>query len=120
MARWTEGQALDIVKSEVTRQCVQAGPGTGKSYCMTRRILRLIQQQKVKPEEVLAVTFTRTAANDLRKSLANTLGDKYSNFRASTLHSLCFNIVEEEKFLQVRKRTSPVPPFRHQIRLPEL
>ena len=73
---------------------------------MTRRVLRLIQQQKVKSEEVLAVTFTRTAANDLRKSLTGTLGEEFSNFRASTLHSLCFNIVEEERFLEVRNRHS--------------
>lgn len=98
------GQALAIVRSDSNRQCVQAGPGTGKSFCMTRRILRLIQQRKVKPEEVLAVTFTRTAATDLRSSLTNTLGEKHSAFRACTLHSLCFNIVEGERFLEVRKR----------------
>lgn len=71
---------------------------------MTKRLLRLIQQKKVEPHQVLAVTFTRTAANDLRKSLEKTLGEKYKAFRSSTLHSLCFNIVEEQRFLEVRNR----------------
>jgi ATP-dependent exoDNAse (exonuclease V) beta subunit len=99
-----EGQAKEIVESEAHRLCVQAGPGTGKSFCMTRRLLRLIQQKRVQPRQILAVTFTRTAATDLRKSLEGTLGEKYRNFRASTLHSLCFNIVEEQRFLDVRQR----------------
>lgn len=99
-----EGQARDIVESESPRLCVQAGPGTGKSFCMTRRLLRMIQQRKVKPSQILAVTFTRTAANDLRRELEKTLGESQRGFRASTLHSLCFNIVEEERFLKVRDR----------------
>ncbi|MCW5947634.1 MAG: ATP-dependent helicase [Fimbriimonadales bacterium] len=99
-----EGQAKEIVESESPRLCVQAGPGTGKSFCMTRRLLRLIQQKKVKPSEILAVTFTRTAANDLRRELEKTLGEAQRGFRASTLHSLCFNIVEHESFLKVRNR----------------
>ncbi len=99
-----EGKALEIVTSDARRQCVQAGPGTGKSYCMSKRILRLIQQRKVKPREVLAVTFTRTAAADLKKSLNSALGDKHSNFWATTLHSLCFKILGNEKYLPVRKR----------------
>lgn len=99
-----EGQALEIVTSDAKRQCVQAGPGTGKSYCMTKRLLRLIQQKKVQPHEILAVTFTRTAATDLRKSLEKTLPEGERSFRASTLHSLCFSIVEHESFLNVRGR----------------
>jgi len=99
-----EGQAKTIVESGAKRQCIQAGPGTGKSYCMTKRLLRLIQQRQVRPEEVLAVTFTRTAATDLKKSLEGILGEKHKNFRSSTLHSLCFNIVEDQKFLEMRDR----------------
>jgi superfamily I DNA/RNA helicase len=72
---------------------------------MTRRILRLIEQRKVRPEQVLAVTFTRTAANDLRKALEKTLGEGFRNFRATTLHSLCFNVVKESSFLTIRGRS---------------
>lgn len=95
---------MAIVQSEAKRQCVQAGPGTGKSYCMTKRLLRLIEQKRVEPREILAVTFTRTAATDLRKSLEKILPKDKWSFRASTLHSLCFSIVEEREFLEVRNR----------------
>jgi len=71
---------------------------------MTRRLLRLIQQKRVKPEQVLAVTFTRTAANDLRRTLEKVLGEEYRSFWATTLHSLCFRVVETENFLEVRNR----------------
>ena len=42
-----------------------AGPGTGKSFALRRKIARLIEQGAI-PDRILAVTFTRTAASDLR------------------------------------------------------
>ena len=99
-----EGQALDIVASDSGRICVQAGPGTGKSYCMTRRILRLIEQQKVAPNEVLAVTFTRTAATDLKKELTSVLGEQFQGFRAQTLHSLCHQMLKSSGFVEAMSR----------------
>lgn len=99
-----EGQALEIVSSDAVRQCIQAGPGTGKSFCTTRRLLRLIERKIVKPGNVLAVTFTRTAATDLRRSLDSNLPEKYRGYRACTLHSLCYDIVRSEDYAQVRDR----------------
>ncbi|RYD72093.1 MAG: hypothetical protein EOP84_23770, partial [Verrucomicrobiaceae bacterium] len=103
-AQGLEGQALEIVSSPSSRQCIQAGPGTGKSFCTTRRLLRLIELKIVKPESVLAVTFTRTAANDLRRSLDKNLPKEYRGYRACTLHSLCYDIVRSEDYAQVRDR----------------
>jgi superfamily I DNA/RNA helicase len=47
---------------------VIAGPGTGKSFAMKRRVAKLLESG-IAPKEVLAVTFTRVAAEDLRREL---------------------------------------------------
>lgn len=48
---------------------VVAGPGTAKTYALMRRVARLLEQY-VQPNRVLAISFTRTAANDLVDKLA--------------------------------------------------
>lgn len=64
------GQSLEIASSNENRIRVMAGPGTGKTFTLMRRIARLIQEE-VSPESILLVTFTRTAANDLKQELQN-------------------------------------------------
>ncbi len=46
-----EGEALEIARSVSKRLRVMAGPGTGKSYAMKKRIMRLIEEEKVKPDQ---------------------------------------------------------------------
>jgi DNA helicase-2/ATP-dependent DNA helicase PcrA len=99
-----EGSSLSIVADDSQRLCVQAGPGTGKSYCMTRRVLRFLQQKKVKPAQILAVTFTRTAATDLRRELDRALPEQYAGYDARTLHSVCNEILRTQSFFEARGR----------------
>lgn len=63
-----------------------AGPGTGKTLVLTRRILYLIQERNIDPREILALTFTRFAASELRQRVTEALGDQEGP-RISTLHS---------------------------------
>ncbi len=65
-----------------------AGPGTGKSLTMTRRILWLITQQNVPPNEILVLTFTRAATSELRRYVKDNLEGTSSRLpRVFTLHS---------------------------------
>ena len=70
-----------------------AGPGTGKTFAMKRRIARLIEIDDVPPNRVLAVTFTRTAAADLKRELHALEIPGCENIRAGTLHSFCFSLL---------------------------
>jgi superfamily I DNA/RNA helicase len=84
---------------------VVAGPGTGKTFALMRRVARLLEQN-VPPERVLAVTFTRTAANDLVEKLA-ALGAPGANLVvARTLHSLCFSLLGRAAVFQALHRTA--------------
>ena len=63
-----------------------AGPGTGKTLTLTRHICFLISEKQLSEDSILAITFTRAAARELRQRVANELGEDHSP-RISTLHS---------------------------------
>jgi DNA helicase II / ATP-dependent DNA helicase PcrA len=87
------GEHLAIAASGAARLRVMAGPGTGKSFAMKRRIARLIELDHVNPTRILAVTFTRTAARDLQRELQGLAIPGCENIVAGTVHSLCFQLL---------------------------
>jgi DNA helicase II / ATP-dependent DNA helicase PcrA len=87
------GAHLQIAASTSPRIRVMAGPGTGKSFAMKRRIARLIEVDGVDPERILAVTFTRTAARDLERELQNMGVPGCNDISAGTVHSFCFKLL---------------------------
>jgi DNA helicase-2/ATP-dependent DNA helicase PcrA len=90
-----------------------AGPGSGKTKTLTHRIVYLIREKGVKPENILAVTFTNKAASEMRARVGALLSDsrdkqseESSPFNAyfqnsalpliGTFHSLCVRILRED------------------------
>ena len=63
-----------------------AGPGTGKTLTLTRRVCYLVEEKKISPDSILAFTFTRAAARELDQRIAGELGTERRP-RVSTLHS---------------------------------
>ena len=72
-----------------------AGPGTGKTLTMTRRILWLLtENESIEPKDILALTFTRAAAADLKKKLNQTLKPYGIGLPGvSTLHSFALKTI---------------------------
>lgn len=65
-----------------------AGPGTGKTRTLTRRILKLLIEDRVAPQNILGIAFTRINAYELRESVANELAeDRIDTPGIHTLHS---------------------------------
>lgn len=86
---WYDGLDLDqrAVASHVGSHArVLAGPGTGKTYVMARRIAYLVAERHVLPTAILALTFTRHAAAELRQRVTG-LVDAVPGPRVSTVHS---------------------------------
>jgi len=95
-----EGKAVEVAANAAKRQCIQAGPGTGKTKTLMHKILRLVLQDRVDPDRILAVSFTRTAAQDLRRSLNSLSSDVTKKVHAGTLHGIATEIVSSQGFLQ--------------------
>jgi uncharacterized protein (TIGR00375 family) len=74
---------------------IVAGPGTGKTLTLTRRIARLISTRKVPPGRILAVTFTRQAADALRRRIAAALEPRAELPEIGTFHGLCAKFLAE-------------------------
>jgi DNA helicase-2/ATP-dependent DNA helicase PcrA len=115
-----EGPSLEFAASESPRIRALAGPGTGKTFSLTRRVQRLLEEG-VHPTNILVVTLTRTAADDLRRGL-DSLGVGGSEaVHASTLHSLCFSILSQEEVFQMTGRmTRLLAMFERDILLKDL
>ena len=73
-----------------------AGPGTGKTRTLTRRIAAAVAQQQVPAEGCLALTFTRRAAGEMRDRLAALLGRRAARLTVTTFHGLGLAILREQ------------------------
>lgn len=82
------------VDSSNSQLLITAGPGSGKTTVLTRRIAHLIKDQNITPESFLAITFTRRAAGEMRERLGRILGEKSEAINIHTFHSLCFSILK--------------------------
>lgn len=73
---------------------VLAGPGTGKTTVITHRIVHLIQEYKAAPEEILVITFTKAAAEEMRARF-HALWNRSNCVEFGTFHSIFFRILRE-------------------------
>lgn len=92
---------------------IQAGPGTGKTFAMMRRVARLLESGAA-PDRILAVSFTRTAAKDLVDKLSQLGSPGATAVVARTVHSLCFSLLMRHKALVPLART-PRPLLDHEL-----
>ncbi|MGH3023709.1 MAG: ATP-dependent helicase [Gaiellaceae bacterium] len=75
---------------------VVAGAGSGKTRVLTHRIAHLVTACGVKPNEVLAITFTNKAAGEMKRRLEATLGEVAPRMWVMTFHAACGRILRRE------------------------
>src|SRR5262249_37972524 len=84
---------------------VVAGPGTGKTFAIMRRVARLLHKGN-DPESIFLCSFTRTAAADLANNIKQMITSGADGVKTSTLHSHCFEVLAKADVLG---STSRVP-----------
>ncbi|CAN5385743.1 ATP-dependent DNA helicase [soil metagenome] len=87
---------------------VLAGPGTGKTTTLVEAIVDRIERRGARPEEVLALTFSRKAAEQLRDRVTSRLGRTTTSSVSSTFHSFAYGLV---------RRFSPAELYAAPLRL---
>lgn len=74
---------------------IVAGAGTGKTTVITRRIAYLVEQKLAKPDEILALTFTEKAAEEMESRVDQLLPLGNYDLWISTFHSFCQRVLEQ-------------------------
>jgi DNA helicase-2/ATP-dependent DNA helicase PcrA len=96
---------------------VVAGAGSGKTRVLTRRIAYLLAQRNVHPGEVLAITFTNKAANEMKERVAHIVGPQARSMWVSTFHSACVRILRNEAKRLGLKPTFSIYDMQDSVRL---
>jgi DNA helicase II / ATP-dependent DNA helicase PcrA len=101
----TEPQAGVVELNQAQREAVQqtegpllvvAGAGSGKTRVLTHRVAYLVNDLKVRPNEILAITFTNKAAGEMRERLERMLGATARAIWILTFHAACGRILRRE------------------------
>ena len=121
---WNEGlvgQALHIAQTTNSPLWVAAGPGTGKTFALMRRLARILEIDRANPGRILLATFTRTAASDLAHAVADLGIAGTDEVHALTVHSLCFSMLLRQEVLETTGRVPrPLLHFEERFLLEDL
>lgn len=97
-----------------------AGPGTGKTYTIIQRVLYLIREKRVKPEEIMLVTYTQKASKELTTRLTDVLSKagievNLHEMYIGTFHHICRQILKEfQEYTHLPKNYLSVDQFEQQ------
>ncbi|BGP43735.1 ATP-dependent DNA helicase srs2 [Rhodotorula kratochvilovae] len=90
LPRLNPAQRDAVTASSVGGLAVHAGPGSGKTAVLTTRVAHLIQVGRIAPEELVVVTFTNKAANEMKVRLSKIVGAQtVDKIVMGTFHSVC-------------------------------
>ncbi|MDK2948687.1 MAG: ATP-dependent helicase UvrD/PcrA, partial [Methanolobus sp.] len=87
---------LDAVSYTTGPLLILAGPGSGKTFTITEKVVQLIENG-LNPERILALTFSEKAAGEMEERIENRIGTG-SVINVSTFHSFCNNLIKEFSF----------------------
>src|SRR3989344_598296 len=101
-------QAVETINGPVM---VVAGPGTGKTQILTLRIANILLKTDASPDNILALTFTESAAANMRRRLVGIIGTAGYYINIYTFHSFCNQIIKDypENFPQIIGSTPGAP-----------
>lgn len=76
---------------------VIAGPGAGKTYTIVSRIIHMVRNAHIPPEDILVITFTRAAAKEMQQRYCNKVGTDGYGVAFGTFHSIYYSILKDSR-----------------------
>lgn len=101
--------AVDTIEGPVM---VMAGPGTGKTQVLATRVANILKQQDIDPQNILALTFTDSAAQNMRERIVSMIGTDGYYVNIMTFHAFASEVISQypEKF-PIEKGSEPLSDF---------
>ena len=91
-------EQLQAIKHKTGPLLIIAGAGTGKTTVIVERVKHLIGTGQATPEEILALTFTEKAAQEMEERIDQVMPYGYTQMSITTFHSFCDRILRDESF----------------------
>ncbi len=116
----TQSQAIQLKDGPAI---ILAGPGSGKTTVITGRIACLIRQYRVRPENILVITFSRAAAGEMKERFYALMGGQSVPVTFGTFHAVYFHILKcaygytSNNIAKEEQRTRFIREFIHRLRL---
>lgn len=108
--KYTDEQKQSVLSNE-GNYLINAGAGSGKTRAFIMRIARMIKDGTADPDEILGLTFTKEAAEEMRKRLVKAIGKKNAEeVNLSTFHSFAYRILKS-KFPSEYNRVKIMPQW---------
>lgn len=73
---------------------VLAGPGSGKTTVVTKRVQYLVQECQISPSSILVITFTKAAATEMKERFLRLMGETHTTVSFGTFHAVFFGILK--------------------------
>ena len=83
-------KAVDTILGPVM---VIAGPGTGKTQILSRRVANILLNNDTEPKEIVCLTYTEAGASEMLDRLEKLLGERGRDVRVSTIHAFCSGLI---------------------------
>ena len=102
-------QAVAVIDGPVM---VLAGPGTGKTQVLALRIANILLKTDTAPESILALTFTESAAKNMRSRLVSLIGKDAYYVQIETFHSFCSGVLQSHpEYFELARNSEPLTDF---------
>lgn len=75
---------------------VVAGAGTGKTKALTHQYAYLVSELGISPSNILCITFTNKAVNEMKRCIKAMLGEEFDTSFVATLHAFCTRVLRED------------------------
>ena len=88
-----DAEQLNIVRDNEDKILIAAGPGSGKTEVLVRKIASLLTMEDIKPEQFLMLTFSKSAVIEFRSRVNNIIPELGRFIKIATFHGFCFEIM---------------------------
>ena len=96
MERQPNAEQLRVVEDLDNNVILFASAGTGKTFTVAKRVSQIIQTDRAKPSQILCLTFTTKACDEMREDVSRYVGQAAEAVEIRTIHGFCYQLLREE------------------------